>query len=241
MAFITNLTATTPDTGAYKDGNPDGIDNDLGAIQNGGNADAVKFSAVALGDKQDGVSIVSGVDGIDGIISSSAFNRENTQVVVKATSSIAGISNQGLLAGASDSASEIGLVSGSVINTKFEKEALRDNKWNEVTATWDSNFPETSNTSGGINIATNVKEEFLKPLDPQRYTPSVSPVASNNVVNFYYECDGSDGITEWVVISGSSGVTSGTTTGTAGSVPCPSGMSGIATNTTLTFLPNTGA
>ena len=108
MAFITDLTAAVPITGAYIDGLPSGVDNRQGSIRGGGTiADSTNFSATTFGEGNPITTIVSGVGGAAGTNSALPSTAWNSGVqVMSLDQTIAGAANTAIQGGSSDSANE---------------------------------------------------------------------------------------------------------------------------------------
>jgi len=153
--FITDITAAVPTTGAYgSNGQPSGIDNDQGNIRAGGTiSESTKFSANSLGEGNPITTIVSGVNNFQAGLGT--WNQQ-TQFsnIVKATTTIGGVSNNALVFGASDSAQGDSIHQAAVVRNRLYKTAVRAGNWNEYTGTWSSD-PTVANT-GGYDIANGV-------------------------------------------------------------------------------------
>ena len=157
MAFW-NVTGGAQVTTFDANGNAVGTDIDQGSIR-GMSTGVVytansKFTNVPKGEGNPITTIVSGVDGIDGAIAGAAFN-EGNHVIVKATTDIAGVSNNTLLFGASDSAQSPPINQAGQIEVKLYKTAIRNGEWNPVTAQFDTE-PLTVAVSGGWNLGVGV-------------------------------------------------------------------------------------
>ena len=113
-----------------------------------------RFTNVPLGEENPIITIVQGVDsGNRGVITANAggaFN-EGDQVIVKATTDIAGVGNSGLLYGASNSADSPAINQAAQIEVRLYKTAIRNGEWNPVTAQFDTE-PLTVAVSGGWSI-----------------------------------------------------------------------------------------
>ena len=153
--FITDITAAVPTTGAYgSNGQPSGIDNDQGNIRAGGTiSESTKFSANSLGEGNPITTIVSGVNNFQAGLGT--WNQQSQfSNIVKATTTIGGVSNNALVFGASDSAQGDAIHQASVVRNRLYKTAVRAGNWNEYTGTWSSD-PTVANT-GGYDIANGV-------------------------------------------------------------------------------------
>ena len=108
MAFITDLTAAVPVTGAYIDGLPSGVDNRQGSIRGGGTiADSTNFATTSFGEDNPITTIVSGVGGAIGTNPALPLTAWNSGVqVMSLDQTIAGTSSTALQGGASDSAND---------------------------------------------------------------------------------------------------------------------------------------
>jgi|TARA_R100001163_G_scaffold55355_1_gene42811 hypothetical protein len=156
MSFITNITAGTPVTGAFgPNGVPSGADNNQGVVRGGGTvptARQAEFKASSLGDGNPVVTIVSGVN----VFAAGAGTwNGGTAVIVKATSSLAGISNNAALFGASDSAQGDSIHQAGVVRNRLYKTAVRAGNWNPLSG-WSSD-PTVANT-GAWDIAASADD-----------------------------------------------------------------------------------
>ena len=153
--FITDITAAVPTTGAYgSNGQPSGIDNDQGNIRAGGTiSESTKFSANSLGEGNPITTIVSGVNNFQAGLGT--WNQQSQfSNIVKATTTIGGVSNNALVCGASDSSQGDAIHQAAVVRNRLYKTAVRAGNWNEYTGTWSSD-PTVANT-GGYDIANGV-------------------------------------------------------------------------------------
>ena len=154
--FITDITAAVPTTGAYgSNGQPSGIDNDQGNIRAGGTiSESTKFSANSLGEGNPITTIVSGVNNFQAGLGT--WNQQSQfSNIVKATTTIGGVSNNALVFGASDSAQGDAIHQAAVVRNRLYKTAVRAGNWNEYTGTWSSD-PTVADT-GGYAIANGVE------------------------------------------------------------------------------------
>ena len=169
--FITDITAAVPTTGAYgSNGQPSGIDNDQGNIRAGGTiSESTKFSANSLGEGNPITTIVSGVNNFQAGLGT--WNQQSQfSNIVKATTTIGGVSNNALVFGASDSAQGDAIHQAAVVRNRLYKTAVRAGNWNEYTGTWSSD-PTVANT-GGYDIANGVD------LSPTLKASGVDPAAN---------------------------------------------------------------
>jgi hypothetical protein len=129
-------------------GLPTAADNDLGTIRGGGNiADTDRFQADAVNLGQSTyVTVPSGLGNIDSPLSAGAFNAGD-QVIVKTTTDLAGVSNNALLYGASNSAANSTIHQKATISTYFYKTAVRTGGWHEYSGVFDPAVT-VSNTGG---------------------------------------------------------------------------------------------
>lgn len=113
-------------------GLPSGIDNDQGTVRGGGNIGATdKFSAdaVSLGVNRQ-VTVVSGINGVESALAAGAFN-SGDQVIRRVTNDIAGVSNNALLSGGSNSANrDFSIKQVRGMSTYYYKTAVRTGAWN---------------------------------------------------------------------------------------------------------------
>ena len=140
------------------DGLPSGVDNDLGTIRNGGNVqDTERFvaDAVNLGNGSiTYITVPSGLPNIESPLSGGVFNGGN-QVIVRVTDDLAGVSNNYLLGGASNTANAgQSIHQKAVISAFYYKTAVRTNGWNEYSGVFDPAV--TVANSGGWDIAAGV-------------------------------------------------------------------------------------
>jgi hypothetical protein len=157
MAFW-NITGGSAVTTYDANGNAVGTDIDQGSIRGMSTGTAfaanTKFTNVPMGEGNPIITVVSGVDGVDSANSAGIFN-SGEQVIVKATTDIAGVSNNVLLWGASDSAQSPPINQAAVIEVRLYKTAIRNGEWNPVTAQFDTE-PLTVAQSGGWNLGVGV-------------------------------------------------------------------------------------
>ena len=155
MAFITNITGT-PVTGQYgPNGDPLYVDNDQGNIRFAGSiAETGKFTSSSLGEGNPIITIVSGVGPVEGAVPG-VFN-SGLQVIVRAQTQIAGVTNLVLEGGSSNSANEAFTpLQLDVLRTYYYKTAVRNSYWNEFTGKWTTAVPSNA-SSGAWNIANSV-------------------------------------------------------------------------------------
>jgi len=139
------------------DGLPSGVENDLGTIRAGGNETSERFVAdsVSLGNNSiTYITVPSGLANIDSPLSAGAFNAGD-QVIVRVTSDLAGVANDYLIGGASNSANAGDSIhQKAVISTFYYKTAVRTGGWNEYSGVFDPAV--TVANSGGWDIANSV-------------------------------------------------------------------------------------
>lgn len=145
MAFITDLTAAVPITGAYIDGLPSGVDNRQGSIRGGGTiADSTNFSATTFGEGNPITTIVSGVGGAVGTNSALPSTAWNSGVqVMSLDQTIAGAANTAIQGGSSDSANEANTPLKFEVfpGTTLTKSWIRNGAWNIYYGTWSVAVP----------------------------------------------------------------------------------------------------
>ena len=162
MAFW-NITAGTQNEDFDSNGFPTGIDLDAGAIRaltsDGGSVSNDRFSNVALGEENPIITINSGLDegGRGVVLAVPGLFNGGDQVIVKATTDIAGTANNVLLFGASDSADSPAINQAGQIEVRLYKTAIRNGEWNPVTAQFDTE-PLTVAVSGGWNISAGADQ-----------------------------------------------------------------------------------
>ena len=159
MAFITDLTAAVPTTGAYINGLPSGVDNDMGSIRgNLGDRTAAasgEWGGVAFGEGNPITTIVSGVGGVVSANQAASINA-GTQVISVAQTTIAGIANTTLQGGQSNSANEAYTpLQETAVRTYFYKTAVVAGNWNIFNGTFSS---ITNVVSGAYNITTEADD-----------------------------------------------------------------------------------
>lgn len=153
MAFW-NITGGAAITTLDSNGNAAGTDIDAGTIRFGGNIASSRFQSTSLGEGNEFVTIVSGNDGITGAIAAGAFN-QGDQVIVKYTTDIAGVSNNTLLFGASDSANKAKSINQlAVLETKLYKTAIRNGAWDVYNGVFSPAVSVVN--SGAWNIESSV-------------------------------------------------------------------------------------
>lgn len=128
--------------GANGTNGPDGLmstaDNDQGTIRAGGNVSDPRFSAdaVNLGSSYY-ITLPSGLPFVDSPLAAGAYNAGD-QVIVRVTTDIAGVSNNVLLAGASNSANAgYSINQVTAANAFYYKTAVRTGGWNEYSGVFD--------------------------------------------------------------------------------------------------------
>ena len=154
MAFITNITAAPSVTGSYgADGLPLYVDNDHGNIRDAGTiAETTLWTSSAVGEGNPITTIISGVGPVEGAVPGQ-FN-SGLQVLMVATTDIAGIASTVLQGGESNSANvAYSPLQLDVLRTYYYKTAVRAGNWNIFTGA----FSSISNaTSGAWNIDFSV-------------------------------------------------------------------------------------
>ena len=116
-------------------------------------SESTKFSANSLGEGNPITTIVSGVNNFQAGLGT--WNQQSQfSNIVKATTTIGGVSNNALVFGASDSAQGDSIHQAAVVRNRLYKTAVRAGNWNEYTGTWSSD-PTVANT-GGYDIANGV-------------------------------------------------------------------------------------
>ena len=114
------------------DGFPSGVDNDAGTIRNGGTIASTRFESKGF-DQGTYITVVSGVNGVTGVLAGGTFNGGD-QIIVRYTTDLGGITNNALLFGASDSANESKSINQvAVVQSKLYKTAVRNGDWNVKT------------------------------------------------------------------------------------------------------------
>lgn len=151
MSFLTNITnLATRATGVYVDGYPKAVDNDQGNIRAGGTIDeSNKFSSSAMGEGNPIDTISSGVNN-QAINAAGTFNNQPSQDIMKVTTTIAGLSNDSILFGASDSSNGNSINQRRYIRSLDYKVSVVAGNWNAFSGAFS---PVLSTTlAGGWNI-----------------------------------------------------------------------------------------
>ena len=137
MAFW-NVTGGSEVTAFDANGFAEGTDVDQGSIRAMSTGTVftanTKFTNVPLGEENPVITIASGQAGITGANMTAPFPQDPDQVITKATTEIAGLTNNALLFGASDSAQEPPINQAAVVEVKLYKTAIRNGDWNPTTA-----------------------------------------------------------------------------------------------------------
>ena len=163
MGFVTNLAGTLR-YNQYVNGYPSGVDNDQGNIRGQGPSGALAgvdtnlWSQNSLGEEDRFVLISSGVNntGIIAPSTSSTFNNQPGQVIVKYTTDIAGVAN---LTQAIRSAGSSGIVSihqEAVIQSIDYKTSVVAGNWNVFSGAFDPALSVSN--AGGWNVLGNVDQ-----------------------------------------------------------------------------------
>jgi hypothetical protein len=157
MSFLTDITlsADARSTGVYVDGYPKNVDNDQGNLRAGGTiSESNRFSSSSLGEGNPIDTISSGVNN-QAINAGGTFNNQPSQVIVKATTTIAGLSNDVAVFGDSNSANGDSIKQLGVVRIVAYKQAIVRNGWNEYSGEWEAGYPVVA-TSGGWNISYGI-------------------------------------------------------------------------------------
>lgn len=134
-------------------GLPSGVDNDAGSVRYGGNIASVRWQATSLGEGNEFIDIVNGVNGITGVNDSAVFNGGD-QVIVLVTNDLGGLGFSGLLGGASNSANKASSINAiEQIDTKLYKTAIRNGAWNVYSGVFSPAVSVVN--SGGWSISDN--------------------------------------------------------------------------------------
>jgi len=151
MSFLTNITnLATRATGVYVDGYPKDVDNDQGNIRAGGTiSESSMWSVNNLGEGNPIDTISSGVNN-QAINAAGTFNNQPSQDIMKVTTTIAGISNNSILFGASDSSNGPSINQLGVARTVQYKTNVVAGNWNIFSGAFDPAL--TSTVGGGWNI-----------------------------------------------------------------------------------------
>tara|TARA_R110000822_G_scaffold45592_8_gene121917 strand:+ start:3102 stop:3704 length:603 start_codon:yes stop_codon:yes gene_type:complete len=157
MSFLTNITnLATRATGVYVDGYPKAVDNDQGSIRAGGTIDeSNKFSSTAIGEGNPIDTISSGVNN-QAINAAGTFNNQPSQDIMKVTTTIAGLSNNSILFGSSDSANNPSIHQKALIRSLDYKVSVVAGNWNAFSGAFDPALATT--IAGGWNIIGGVEQ-----------------------------------------------------------------------------------
>ena len=183
MGFVTNLAGTLR-YNQYVNGYPSGVDNDQGNIRGQGPSgtlagmDENLWSQNSLGEEERLVLISSGVNntGIIAPSTSSTFNNQPGQVIVKYTTDIAGVSN---LTQAIRSAGSSGIVSinqEAIIRSLDYKTSVVAGNWNVFSGAFSPALTVTDaggwNIIGGVDQSSNlVGNQTDKAANPSQLEP----------------------------------------------------------------------
>ncbi len=175
MSFITNITST-PVTGSFVDGVPSGMDNDQGNIRAAGNiGETTKFSSNSLGEGNPITTIVSGVNNFITVTAGTWNQQTQFNNIVRATTTIAGVSNNALLAGASDSANDANSpLQAATMRVRLYKTGVRAGNWNEYSGTWSSDPAVVE--SGGWDIGASADDS--SDLDGNKTDHAANPTSA---------------------------------------------------------------
>jgi len=157
MSFLTNITSlATRATGIYVDGYPKDVDNDQGNIRGGGTiSESSKWSVNNFGEGNPIDTISSGVNN-QAVNAAGTFNNQPSQDIMKVTTSIAGLSNNAILFGSSDSSNGPSINQRHVIRSLDYKVSVVAGNWNAFSGAFD---PALSTTvAGGWHIIGGVEQ-----------------------------------------------------------------------------------
>ena len=160
MSFVTNLAGTLK-YNSFVDGSPSGVDNDQGNIRAGGTIDeSNKFTSSALGEETRFVILSSGAGGTTGVIAPSTvttFNQySQLDDILKVTTTLAGVSNNAILFGSSDSANGPAINQLAVARTLQYKTAIVAGNWNSFSGAFSPAL--TSTVGGGWSIVDSAEQ-----------------------------------------------------------------------------------
>ena len=157
MSFLTNITnLATRATGVYVDGYPKAVDNDQGNIRAGGTiAESNKFTSSEMGEGNPIDTISSGVNN-QAINAAGTFNNQPSQDIMKVTTTIAGLSNDSILFGSSDSANNPSINQRGYIRSLDYKVSVVAGNWNAFSGAFDPALVTT--IAGGWNIIGGVEQ-----------------------------------------------------------------------------------
>ncbi|NVM35761.1 MAG: hypothetical protein HWN81_09210 [Candidatus Lokiarchaeota archaeon] len=149
---MSNWNISTGADDVLVNGLPSSGNNDVGTIRAAGTVGDARFisDAVNLGTSTY-ITVVSGLSDVESPLAGGAFNAGD-QVIVRVTTDLAGVSNNVLLAGASNSAN----ASDSIhqmqnISTYYYKTAVRTGGWNEYSGVFSPAV--TVGDAGGWDIS----------------------------------------------------------------------------------------
>lgn len=163
MAFVTNLEGILK-YNTYVNGFPSGVDNDQGNIRGQGPSGALAgvdsnlWSQNSLGEEERFVLISSGVNntGIIAPSTLSTFNNQPGQVIVKYTTTIAGVADLTNVVRAGSNTFEMSINQAAVIRSLDYKTSVVAGNWNVFSGAFDPALSVTD--AGGWNIIGDVDQ-----------------------------------------------------------------------------------
>lgn len=158
MAFW-NITGNSQVTTYDANGFASGTDVDNGTVRYGGTVAGSRFEADALDGISEPVTIVSGADGITGVVGT--FNGGD-RVIMRVTSDIAGVGNSGLFHGSSNSANVSNSINQvAVVESRLYKTAVRNGQWNAVSGVFSPAISVVNSGAwdieAGVDVSSTVK------------------------------------------------------------------------------------
>jgi len=160
MSFITDITAAVPTTGVFgENGQPSGIVDNGGAIRGpiwGLESFSTNpmFTEVTFGEGNPVITIVSGVDNYQAAGGGTTWNQQSQfSDIMKATTTIGGVTNNALVFGSSDSSQGDAIHQAGTIRSRLYKTAVRAGDWNDYSG-W-SSAPSVVE-SGGYNVSAGI-------------------------------------------------------------------------------------
>jgi hypothetical protein len=128
-----------------------------------------------LGEGNPITTIVSGVNNFISVTAGTWNQQTQFNNIVRATTTIAGVSNNALLAGASDSANDANNpLQAATMRVRLYKTGVRAGNWNEYSGSWSSD--PTVVESGGWDIAASADDS--SDLDGNKTDHAANPTSA---------------------------------------------------------------
>jgi hypothetical protein len=177
MSFITNLKGN-PVTGVFVSNLPSGVDNDQGNIKGGGTvSETTKFTSSSTAASSGiPVTVVSGVDNTAALHAGTWNQTSQYQDIVKATTTIAGTSNNTLLFGANQAGDINDINQMARVRYLDYKKSVVAGNWNVFSGAFSPALSTTLagawNIIGGVEQAgTMIPDKTDKAANPSAAKP----------------------------------------------------------------------